>query len=128
MVLAFGSKCAACGSVESLEFDCINPKGNDHHRKSAPERICFYRRQAREGNLQLLCSACNALKGCLHPDKWRFAVANLVVHETIRRDLWFPGKDTPITPANRIEWLRDFCSRHFSEPDRRILYGDDEPF
>ena len=59
----FGNECAHCGAVENLEFDCISPRGHRHHRGDASQRMCFYRRQFRQGNLQVLCTACNARKG-----------------------------------------------------------------
>ncbi len=58
-----GNVCAHCGTAENLEFDCIYPKGDRHHRGEASQRMCFYRRQFREGNLQVLCNVCNSRKG-----------------------------------------------------------------
>ncbi len=58
-----GNVCAHCGTDENLEFDCISPRGDAHHRGEASQRMCFYRRQFREGNLQVLCSVCNGRKG-----------------------------------------------------------------
>jgi len=55
-------RCNACGSTENLEFDCITPRGNRHHKMSTGQRMCFYRREFRLGNVQLLCSRCNQLK------------------------------------------------------------------
>ena len=59
--------CAHCGTDENLEFDCIWPRGHRHHRGDASQRMCFYRRQFREGNLQVLCNFCNAKKGDKEP-------------------------------------------------------------
>ena len=58
-----GMFCAHCGRTDDLEFDCIVPMGDDHHRKSTDQRMCFYHRQHRDGNVQVLCSKCNAKKG-----------------------------------------------------------------
>ncbi len=58
-----GNVCAHCGTTENLEFDCIRPRGDKHHRGEASQRMCFYRRQFREGNLQVLCNMCNGRKG-----------------------------------------------------------------
>ncbi len=58
-----GNVCAHCGTAENLEFDCVVPMGDRHHRGDASQRMCFYRRQFREGNLQVLCNVCNARKG-----------------------------------------------------------------
>jgi len=62
--------CNSCGSTESLEFDCKNPKGDRHHRLSSYDRALFYRRQLQAGNLQVLCQSCNNLKGSLSWDDW----------------------------------------------------------
>ncbi len=62
-----GNVCAHCGTAEDLEFDCIYPKGDRHHRGDASQRMCFYLRQFREGNLQVLCNVCNARKGDEEP-------------------------------------------------------------
>ncbi len=62
-----GNVCAHCGTGENLEFDCIRPRGDKHHRGEASQRMCFYRRQFREGNLQVLCSECNVRKGDEEP-------------------------------------------------------------
>ena len=62
-----GNVCAHCGTTENLEFDCISPRGDRHHRGEASQRMCFYRRQFREGNLQVLCNVCNGRKGDEEP-------------------------------------------------------------
>ncbi len=67
LMTLLGNVCAYCGTVEDLEFDCIHPRGDRHHRGEASQRMCFYRRQWREGNLQVLCSVCNARKGDSEP-------------------------------------------------------------
>ncbi len=53
--LKLGGVCAECGTDKDLDFDCIKPQGDQHHRMDTSHRISFYRRQHREGNLQLLC-------------------------------------------------------------------------
>lgn len=63
LMALLGNVCAHCGADENLEFDCISPRGHRHHRGDASQRMCFYRRQFREGNLQVLCTVCNARKG-----------------------------------------------------------------
>lgn len=57
-----GGKCAECGTTENLEFDCIHPCGDKHHRYSTCQRMSFYHRQHREGNLQILCRPHNIEK------------------------------------------------------------------
>jgi hypothetical protein len=63
LMTLLGSVCAHCGTNENLQFDCIFPRGSRHHRGDVSQRMCFYRRQFREGNLQILCGVCNARKG-----------------------------------------------------------------
>jgi len=63
MLTLLGNVCAHCGTAEDLEFDCIRPMGDRHHKYDTSQRMCFYRRQFRHGNLQLLCGVCNARKG-----------------------------------------------------------------
>lgn len=58
-----GPWCRVCGSTMFLELDCIKPRGHSHHALEWSQRISFYRRQARLGNLQVLCQRCNAIKG-----------------------------------------------------------------
>ncbi len=55
-------RCALCGSDEDLEFDCIRPRGDTHHRFDTSERMSFYRKQFLLGNLQLLCKKCHGKK------------------------------------------------------------------
>lgn len=59
-----GAQCAWCGTEDDLTFDCIEPTGDDHHRKSTDQRMTFYRHQHFDrGNVQVLCARCNAKKG-----------------------------------------------------------------
>lgn len=70
IVLALGGKCKACGSKVDLEFDCLEPKGQHHHGIGFVHRMCFYRKEMRHGNLQLLCSPCNSMKGDMTSAEW----------------------------------------------------------
>jgi 5-methylcytosine-specific restriction endonuclease McrA len=67
LIVTLGSKCARCSTAGSkrnaLELDCIAARGYAHHRMEWSQRISFYRREHREGNLQILCRRCNAVKG-----------------------------------------------------------------
>lgn len=63
LVIALGGRCVACGATEKLELDCIIPRGHSHHGMASDQRVTFYRRQASVGNLQVLCTRCNAMKG-----------------------------------------------------------------
>lgn len=56
LLFLLGDKCAICGSAENLELDCINPRGDAHHRTGYDQRVSFYRREHYENqNLQILC-------------------------------------------------------------------------
>jgi len=66
LVTALGKKCSCgCGSRRKLELDCVIPQGHAHHRMEMSQRLCFYWRQYRAGNLQLLSKSCH-LKKTLH--------------------------------------------------------------
>lgn len=57
-----GQCCAWCNRNRNLEFDCIAPEGDGHHRFETDRRAVFYRRLHRRGGLQLLCRACHKRK------------------------------------------------------------------
>lgn len=66
-----GKICVHCGRQDDLEFDCVIPCGHDHHKGSTDQRMNFYHRQERAGNLQVLCGKCNAIKGARElPEIW----------------------------------------------------------
>lgn len=75
LMLILGDRCAACGAGEDLTFDCVAPRGDAHHGGNAEARILFYLREMRCGNVQVLCAACNALKGDFSQKFWMDAVA-----------------------------------------------------
>jgi 5-methylcytosine-specific restriction endonuclease McrA len=63
LVEGLGGACIRCGAGEHLEFDCIVPRGDSHHRLSAADRVSFYRAEHfKHGNLQLLCRICHLKK------------------------------------------------------------------
>lgn len=60
-----GNRCATCGALGfavELQFDCIVRRGDAHHRHDTSQRMSFYRREDRAGNLQALCPACHSAK------------------------------------------------------------------
>lgn len=58
-----GRVCVDCGATEQLEFDCIIPQGNKHHREMEWSwRMSFYRQQLANGNLAVRCQVCNGRK------------------------------------------------------------------
>jgi hypothetical protein len=49
-----------CHSRDNLQFHCIKRRGHAHHAMDASARMSFYRAEARQGNIQLLCGGCHA--------------------------------------------------------------------
>ena len=115
MVLTLGSECAACGTETDLTFDCIEPCGHDHHRRSAPERICFYRRQMQAGNIQLLCANCNSLKADLTAADWRSAILQLRLRSGPLRPPQDPARGTEEACRQRYAILRDIVVTMFPQ-------------
>jgi len=104
LIAAFGSKCAICGSTEELTLDCITPAGHRHHRMDTSSRVCFYRRQAREHNLQILCDSCNNLKGDgLYSE-------TLIDHAAHRKARFAPVPQSNTTDPSEIEEPVSVCS------------------
>jgi len=48
-----------CSATTQLEFHCIVPTGNLHHKMGMVKRQSFYRSEFAKGNLALLCVACH---------------------------------------------------------------------
>lgn len=59
---ALGRVCSQCGATEDLQFDCIENRGDKHHRWETNRRAVFYRRELKAGNLTLLCQRCHSIK------------------------------------------------------------------
>ncbi len=57
-----GNRCRQCGGSGELQFDCVEPRGHRHHTFETNRRACFYRREDKAGNLQLLCPTCHQEK------------------------------------------------------------------
>ena len=62
LIEQLGGVCVECGTDKKLEFDCIKPMGDSHHRMESSARMSFYHAQHRASNLQLLCERHNNLK------------------------------------------------------------------
>mgnify|MGYP003446500535 CR=1 FL=1 len=69
-----GNKCNKCKRKrKDMQFDCIESRGDYHHNKMEWSwRISFYRKQLKEGNLQLLCSWCHGRKSRAELDNQPF--------------------------------------------------------
>jgi len=48
-----------CGHAGPYHLDCKEPRGAWHHITGSYQRIKFYEREARDGNLQVLCIPCH---------------------------------------------------------------------
>lgn len=62
LMFELGGVCKHCGGSKNLEFDCIIPCGDGHHRMDTSHRMSFYYQQHRLRNLQILCRRCNNKK------------------------------------------------------------------
>jgi hypothetical protein len=108
MIIILGEHCAACGATDHLTFDCCEPMGDSHHRKSAPERITFYRKQMRAGNVQLLCNECNSLKGDIGFKEWLSACAHADSGNMEMRLARYPGRGPERLWADRRQMIRKY--------------------
>jgi hypothetical protein len=61
LMTLLGNVCAHCGTDEKLEFDCIFPRGDRHHRGDASQRMCFYRASFVRATFR--CCATSAMRG-----------------------------------------------------------------
>ena len=70
LIVDLGSQCVKCKSLAALTIDHIDGCDYDHSSLEWSHRISVYRREAKEGKLQVLCETCNRLKGRpdLRPD------------------------------------------------------------
>lgn len=62
LLLRLGMFCKYCGREDELTFDCVEPRGDAHHKKDTSSRMSFYHAQEKEKNLQVLCHSCNSAK------------------------------------------------------------------
>ena len=106
LMLVLGNACAACGDLENLTFDCIESRGHEHHSGSPAERMAFYIRESRRGNIQVLCQACNSIKGDLPQDLWLDAVSIIRQTERRLRPREDPGRDRGLSAWEFRDLLR----------------------
>lgn len=78
--VALGGRCWVCGATGDLEFDCIVPMGDKHHRWETNRRMSFYKQQFLNRNLQLLCEKHHAKKSKAE----QYWLWNQVQHENER--------------------------------------------
>lgn len=65
LIQALGGECEQCGEDDpyELEIDHINGRDWTPSKVSSSQRVSIYRREAREGKLQVLCHYCNKSYG-----------------------------------------------------------------
>jgi hypothetical protein len=63
LIVELGGVCAECGSASGLTIDHIDGCDYYHQNYEWSYRISVYRREAKEGKLQVLCWTCNQKKG-----------------------------------------------------------------
>jgi 5-methylcytosine-specific restriction endonuclease McrA len=63
LILQLGGKCEKCGSLSALTIDHIEGCDFEHKAVEWSYRVSIYRREAKEGKLQVLCGKCNRKKG-----------------------------------------------------------------
>lgn len=63
LIQDLGGRCVLCGQDWNLELDHINGTEVVLRDKESSARVCLYRREAKEGKLQVLCKPCNKAKG-----------------------------------------------------------------
>lgn len=63
LIEELGGKCVKCGTTENLTIDHIDGCEFDHNGVEWSHRISIYRREAKEGKLQILCDKHNCQKG-----------------------------------------------------------------
>jgi hypothetical protein len=73
--------------------------------------MCYYRKQARQGNVGLLCGYCNSIKRDLNPSEWAQALLFVQHSERLLLLTGTPGQGHAFTAAERRECLREEVSR-----------------
>lgn len=63
LLLQLGGRCVQCGRLDELSIDHIDGCEWTRHRVEWSHRVSIYRREAKEGKLQVLCLKCNSTKG-----------------------------------------------------------------
>lgn len=75
LMVELGNLCRECGDTRDLTFDCIISLGHLHHTMDPSARMCFYHKQHRLQNLQILCRRCNGRKGYAERMAWENTIA-----------------------------------------------------
>jgi hypothetical protein len=100
IIADLGAKCNWCGSEEDLTLDCIEPRGDKHHRMGRLSRICFYRQQFFANNLQVLCKTCNGIKGPMSRRDWHsMHYARQTIEDGYNSSIW-----------QRRQFLREYAT------------------
>lgn len=111
LTLALGGVCQVCGEANNLTFDCLVARGGAHHRFDTSARMSFYHREARAGNVALLCHFCNSCKADLNRSDYESAVQFVRQSESLLSQSGTPGGEHAMTPAVRRECWKEITSR-----------------
>lgn len=103
---ALGAFCRVCGDRDNLSFDCRAPRGSAHHALSSIQRVTFYIREARTGNLQLLCRACNSIKRGHNLAVFEAALRHVHGAAALITLRWCPRDNTTIPPEKLQQAFR----------------------
>lgn len=114
LTAALGGHCAACGERNNLTFDCLQATGSNHHSWDSSQRMSFYNKQARAGNLGLLCGYCNSMKAGLNPSEWSAVLQWLASSRHIHRLSQTPGQGNALSAADLRECLRVAVSKQYA--------------
>ncbi len=110
LVAILGGKCQVCATSRDLTFDCRKPRGADHHRMDSSMRISFYMHQARQGNLNLLCSLCNAIKSGMNAHDYEIARRHVHAVSASQSRSSIPLGELALTPADLRKAFAVACS------------------
>lgn len=61
LIVSRGGACERCKALQNLTIHVLARSDQRHHGMDPSARICYYRKEARAGNIQVLCQACHQL-------------------------------------------------------------------
>jgi hypothetical protein len=60
LIAALGGRCQRCREIADLTVDVLRASDTRHHGMSPAQRVSYYWREYRRGNLRILCAGCHA--------------------------------------------------------------------
>jgi len=124
LIRILGGQCTVCHETHELTFDCLEPKGHEHHGKDTSARMSFYNQQFRAANLGLLCHLCNAIKAHCPKSVWEFALRFIGETEAIQSQWRTPGQGTALLPRERRECLVEAVRRYREQQEAQERVQD----